>query len=37
MYKTQNDMFTAFTDFFRSFMDKHATLKTKIRGTNLLS
>ena len=30
MYETQNDMFTTFTDVFRSVIDKHAPLKTKI-------
>ena len=34
MYKTQNDMFTTFTDVFRSFIDKHTPLKTKkVRGS----
>ena len=33
MYKTQTDMFATFTDFFRTVIDKHAPLKTKvIRG-----
>ena len=34
MYKTQNDMFTTFTDVFRSVIDEHEPLKTKIiRGS----
>ena len=36
MYKIQNDMFTTFTDVFRSVIDKHAPLKTKIvRGNQV--
>ena len=31
MYKTQNNMFTTFTDVFRSVIDKHAPYKV-IRG-----
>ena len=34
MYKTENDMFTTFTDVFTSVIDKHAPLKTNIvRGS----
>ena len=34
MYETQNNMFTTFTDVFRSFIDKHTPLKTKkVRGS----
>ena len=36
MYKTQNDMFTKFTDIFRSVLDKHAPLKTNKREQALL-
>ena len=36
MYKIQNDMFTTFTDVFRSVIDKHAPLKTKtVRGNQI--
>ena len=34
MYETENDMFTTFTDAFRSVRDKHAPLKTKIIRSN---
>ena len=34
MYKSQNDMFTTFTDIFRSVIDEHAPLKTKIIKRN---
>ena len=30
MCKTQDDMFTTFTDVFKSAIDKHTPLKTKI-------
>ena len=34
MYKTQNNMFTTFTDVFRSVLNKHVSLKTKIIRRN---
>ena len=34
MYKTQNDVFTTFTDIFRSVIDKYTPLKTKIMRRN---
>ena len=34
MYKTQNNMFTTFTDVFRSVLNKHISLKTKIIRRN---
>ena len=37
MYKSQNDMFTTFTDIFRSVIDEHAPLKTKIIKRNQAS